>query len=110
MAYTIDCRAWPHDSATVIESLMLSSSRRAAWVPTWSSTRSPGPGAAWATRTSRSPNVARSSSSSSWTRPSGSLIRISTMPCFCASVSMRETFERLVPMSSAISACDRPST
>jgi hypothetical protein len=38
------------------------------------------------------------------------MILISTMPCRCASVSIRDTFDRLVPSSAAISACERFST
>jgi hypothetical protein len=51
----------------------------------------------------------RSAFSSSFTRDVWSCTRISTMPCAWAAVSIRETFERLVPSARATSSCDRPS-
>ena len=86
------------------------SSRFATSAPTRSSIRAGDTVTRGATRTSERPNVAASFSSSSRRRPDGSWIRISTIPCRCASASIRDTLERLVPIAAATSACDLPST
>ena len=77
-------------------------------MPTFSSRLVPAALPTWATRTSRSPKVSRIFSSSWCSRPAGSWMRISTMPCLSASLSIRETLERLVPSAVATSACERP--
>jgi hypothetical protein len=67
------------------------------------------PGWNAATRTCARPNRSRSACSSSPARAVWSCTRISTMPCARAAVSIRDTLDRLVPMTRAMSSWERPS-
>jgi hypothetical protein len=107
-AWTIAFRVLPQDRATVWSGVRISASQRADRVPSCSSCEPPEPKAS--TCASARLKRRRRVRSSSTSRRTGWVMRISTMPCSRAALSMRETLDRVVPSISAISACERWST